>query len=147
MLNLRLFTIITAALAFYCTPAAAQWSPVGGLLNVAVTHDCSQTSGNIASAKTEGLFLCRARADLVDSQVKDASHFYVVHEYGLLAIRTTSDRLADCWAAHQLADAHNGRYYLKQWITHWTNYGVTRPSYGTPTQRIANVRSCCACGI
>ena len=74
-------------------------------MNVAVTQNCTLTSGNIATATRDGMFLCPARAELVDSQVKDASHFYVVHEYGLLAIRTNSDKLADCWAAHQLARA------------------------------------------
>ncbi|MCJ2092508.1 hypothetical protein MKK67_08350 [Methylobacterium sp. J-072] len=143
----RFITTITGAIVLYCIPAYAQWSPIGGLLNVPVTRDCSETAGNIASAKTDSLFLCPARAEIVDSQVNDASHFYIVHEYGLLAIRTTSDRLADCWAAHQLAGAPNGRHYVKQWITHWTSYGVTRPNFGTPAQRIANVRACCACGI
>ncbi|MCJ2058556.1 hypothetical protein MKL09_18635 [Methylobacterium sp. J-048] len=116
-------------------------------MNVPVTNDCHQTLGDVALAKPDGLFLCPTRADLIDSQVKDASHFYVVREYGLLAIRKNSDRLADCWAAHQLAGAPKGRHYLKQWIIHWTNYGTTRPSIGTPAQRIANVRACCACGI
>jgi hypothetical protein len=143
----RLLPIITCAVISYGVSAKAQWSPVGGLLNVPVTKNCTITSGNVASAKTDGLFLCPSRADLVDSQVKDASHFYVVHEYGLLAIRTNSDKLADCWAAHQLARAPNGRHYVKQWITHWSNYGMTHPTLGTPAQRIANVRACCACGI
>ncbi|SFL29465.1 hypothetical protein SAMN05192568_10032 [Methylobacterium pseudosasicola] len=147
MVNLRLFSITALAVLFYCAPAGAQWSPAGSLLNVPVTKDCNQTSGSVASAKPDGLFLCPTRAELIDSQVQDASHFYIVHEYGLLAIQTTSDRLADCWAAHQLAAARNGRHYIKQWIIHWTHYGTTRPSFGTPAQRIANVRSCCACGI
>ena len=147
MSNLRLFILTVQAVIFHCAPASAQWSPAGSLLNVPVTRNCNQTSGAAAFAKPDGLFLCPAQANLIDAQVKDASHFYVVHEYGLLAIQTTSDRLADCWAAHQLAGAPNGQHYIKQWITHWTYYGVTRPKFGTPAQRIANVRSCCACGI
>jgi hypothetical protein len=116
-------------------------------LNVSVTQSCTETSGSIATSKSDGLFLCPARINLVESQIKGASHFYIVHAYGLLAIRKNSERLADCWAAHQLANAPNGPHYIKQWITHWTNYGVTQSTFGTPAQRIANVRSCCACGI
>lgn len=147
MFKARFIAVSACAGILSCAPARAQWSPVGGLLNVAVTQNCTLTSGNIATATRDGMFLCPARAELVDSQVKDASHFYVVHEYGLLAIRTNSDKLADCWAAHQLARAPNGPHYVKQWITHWSNYGMTRPTLGTPAQRIANVRACCACGI
>ncbi|TXM98650.1 hypothetical protein FV242_28070 [Methylobacterium sp. WL64] len=143
----RIAAASVCAFISQCGPLLAQWSASGGLLNVSITKSCSETSGNIATSKSDGLFLCPTRISLVESQVKGASHFYIVHAYGLLAIRNNSERLADCWAAHQLANAPNGLHYIKQWITHWSNYGVTQSTFGTPAQRIANVRSCCACGI
>lgn len=132
---------------FTGSAAHAQWSPIGSLLDVPVTQNCSITGGNIALARTDGMFLCSRRSELVNAQVPDASHFYMVHEYGLLAIHTNSHRLADCWAAHQLKTAHNGTYYVKQWITHWKNYGTALANFGTPEQRISNVRACCGCGV
>ncbi|MDP4004247.1 hypothetical protein [Methylobacterium sp. NEAU K] len=147
MIRAFLFFLIFYMLAFTDGNARAQWNPSGSLLDISVIKNCSETGGNIAAARSDGLFLCPRRAELVNSQVPDASHFYIVHEYGLLAIRIASDRLADCWAAHQLKRAPNGAHYIKQWITHWKNYGTVRPSYGTPEQRIANVRACCACGV
>lgn len=125
----------------------SQWSPHGGLLDVPVTNDCSITGGEIALARPDGIFLCPSRARAIDEQIADASHFYLVHAYGSLAIHKASKKLADCWAAHQLADTPNGPYYVKQWIRHWRTYGVSSSTYGTPEQRIANVRSCCACGV
>lgn len=98
-------------------------------------------------AKTDGIFVCRSRARVVDAQFADASHFYLVRAYGSLAIHKDSKKLADCWAAHRLAEAPNGPYYVKQWIRHWRTYGIRSSSFGTPEERIANVRSCCDCGV
>lgn len=137
-------------LASFSTPtmsALAQWRPAGGILDVTVTNRCAMTAGKVASAKSNRIFFCPSRAAQVDGQVPDASHFYLVHEYGLLAVHTTSEKLADCWAAHTLAAAPNGRHYVRQWIKHWRTYGRTSFTYGSPEQRISNVRSCCACGV
>jgi hypothetical protein len=101
----------------------------------------------MASARYDGLFVCPSRQREIKSEVADADHFYLVHEYGELALHKTSQKLADCWAAHQLRAAPNGPYFVKQWIKHWRIYGRTSAAYGTPEQRIADVRSCCACGI
>lgn len=120
---------------------------MGGLLDVPVIRDCSMTEGEIATVAPDGIYYCRSRAEAVDKQVADASHFYLVHAYGRLAINTNSKKLADCWAAHQLARAPNGPHYVKQWIQHWRTYGARNLSYGPTEQRIANVKSCCACGL
>ena len=147
MTNIRLSMASFIAFALLISPARSQWNPVGGLLDVPVTRDCSLTEGEIALAAPDGIFYCPSRARTADAQVADASHFYLVHAYGRLAIHTSSNKLADCWAAHQLAQAPNGRYYVKQWIQHWRTYGTRNLSYGPTEQRIANVRSCCACGL
>ena len=84
---------------------------------------------------------------MVDSLIRDASHFYFVRAYGFLYIHRKSQKLADCWAAHALAGAPNGPHYVRQWMKHWRAFGRADQAYGTPEQRIANVRSCCACGV
>lgn len=104
------------------------------------------TNGRVATARSEGMFYCPARASEINSEISDASHFYIAHEYGLLATHSGSKKLADCWAAHKLAASPKGVYYIKQWIKHWRTYGKTDAAYGAPEQRISNVRSCCACG-
>lgn len=116
-------------------------------MDVTVTNNCAATRGKVAAAAPDGLYYCPARASEVDAQVSDASHFYLIHEYGHLAIHRTSMKLADCWAAHRLATARNGPHYVRQWINHWRAYGMMDATYGTREERIANVRRCCACGV
>jgi hypothetical protein len=128
-------------------PSSAQWNPSGKLIDVPVRHDCTVTGGEITAVNSDGLFHCPSRANLIDSQIADASHFYLVQAYGQVAIHTKSQKLADCWAAHQLASAPRGRYYIGQWIRYWRTYGTRSAAYGRPEERIANVRSCCACGV
>ncbi|MCJ2097300.1 hypothetical protein [Methylobacterium sp. E-046] len=117
------------------------------MLDIPRTINCAATGGTVATVAPDGIYICPARAALVDSQVSDASHFYIVHEYGSLALHKRTKKLADCWAAHALAVAPNSPHYVRQWIKHWRAFGTTDPVYGTPEARIANVRSCCACGI
>jgi hypothetical protein len=140
---------IFASAAIYLSmslQALSQWTPSGSLLDVTVIRRCSMTDGNVAAARLDGFYYCQSRADAIDAQIAGASHFYLVHEYGILAVRKTSRKLADCWAAHKLAAAPNGPHYVRQWIKHWRTYGTADATFGTREQRIDNVRSCCACG-
>lgn len=140
------FAVILIATALVPIKSNAQWLPTGPLLSIPQTTDCSMTGGDIAVARPNGIFNCPSAAQMVNSLVPDAGHFYFVHEYGHLAIPTSSEPAADCWAAQQLSAAPNGPYYVKQWITFWSQHGQSHPNYGTQAQRIANVRACCACG-
>ena len=140
---------IRVAAIFYAistTASFSQWKPAGFLLSVPVTYGCSMTSGMVAALSSGTLYYCPSRAAQIDAQMQDASHFYLVHEYGLLAIQTPSRKLADCWAAHKLAATPRGPHYVRQWIRHWRAYGTSDPTYGSPEERISNVRNCCACG-
>jgi hypothetical protein len=147
MMILRCLTAACITYAALSGPSLAQWSPFGEVLDVTVTNNCSMTVGEIALVVSDGIFYCPSRAKLADDQISDASHFYLVQAYGQLAIHKRSMKLADCWAAHQLAATPNGRHYVRQWIRHWQAYGTWKAGYGSPEQRIANVRSCCACGV
>lgn len=140
------FLLIPISFAFFHSYAAAQWSPTGLLAEVPVLRNCDMTNGKVAVARTDGIFFCPSRASEINSEIPDASHFAVVHEYGMLAIHTTSGKLADCWAAHRLATASNGLHYIKQWIRYWRAHGRPDAIYGSPEERISNIRSCCACG-
>jgi hypothetical protein len=131
----------------HIAPSLAQWTPSGALIDVILISSCSSTGGKVALVTQDGISVCPSRASQVDAQIADASHFYLVHAYGHLAVGKTSEKLADCWAAHRLADAPRGPHYVRQWIKHWRAYGTTDSTFGTPEQRIANVRSCCACGL
>lgn len=143
----RRLTISFIFYTYFIGTSIAQWSPSGGISGVAVTKDCSMTDGEIALVVSDSIYYCPSQAKIADDQVPDSSHFYLVQAYGQLAIHKRSLKLADCWAAHQLAAAPNGPHYVRQWIRHWRAYGTWKAVHGSREQRIANVRGCCACGV
>lgn len=138
---------IAIAVMLLTSPSYAQWNPSGALTNIPVVANCTMTGGDIAVAWLGIIYYCPVAVQRINSLVPDAGHFYFVHEYGHLAIPTSSEPEADCWAATQLRMVSNGVYYVRQWITFWSSYGQAHPKYGTVAQRIANVRACCSCGL
>ena len=80
---------------------------------------------------------------LVRQKDPGAEHFYFVHEFGHIALQTSDEAAADCWAAGQLANAPRGERYLRAAIEHFRR----RPDqqsrrYGTPAERAERIRSC-----
>ena len=49
------------------------------------------------------IFLCPEREREIDARYPGASRFFLIHEYGHLAMRTREEAVADEWAAKQLA--------------------------------------------
>jgi hypothetical protein len=72
-----------------------------------------------------------------------AEHFYLVHEYGHVALATADEAAVDCWAARELAKAPNGERYLAASIRHFRRRGdEASRRYGTPVERAERIRSC-----
>ena len=82
---------------------------------------------------------------LVRKKDPGAEHFYLVHEYGHIALATASEAEADCWAARELAKARNGERYLNAAIRHFM-HRPDQPSarYGSPRRRAERIRDCAA---
>ena len=126
-------------------PAQAQWVPSGPLVSVRVVQDCTQTAGDVAVSRLEPptVYLCPTVVRLVRQKDPGAEHFYFVHEFGHIAMQTSDEAAADCWAAGELANAPHGERYLRAAIEHFRR----RPDqqsrrYGTPTQRAERIRTC-----
>ncbi len=126
-------------------PARAQWVPSGPLAAVPVVRDCTQTSGDVAVSRLDPptVYLCQHVVGLVRRKDPGAEHFYFVHEFGHIALATSDEAAADCWAAHELARAPHGERYLRAAIEHFRR----RPDqasrrYGTPNERAERIRSC-----
>jgi hypothetical protein len=148
-MNMPWITTLLACLLFFfasVTSGNAQWTPSGPLASVPVIPDCSKTGGDIAVAVIipAGAFIyfCPANAAMVNAAVPDAGHFYYVHEFGHIALGTSVEPAADCWAAQQLKSVPNGIHYVQQWLTYWSAFGADHPKYGTKFQRFTNVKSC-----
>ncbi|MEO5844309.1 MAG: hypothetical protein ABIQ33_05660 [Caldimonas sp.] len=147
-MNQRLVAVAAAfLLGLAGAPARAQWVPSGPLASVLVVRDCTQTGGDVAVSRLDPptVYLCQRVVRLVRQKDPGAEHFYFVHEFGHIALATSDEAVADCWAARELAGAPHGEHYLRAAIEHFRR----RPDqasrlYGTPDQRAERIRSCAA---
>ena len=138
--------LATLVLAIGGAPAHAQWVPSGPLGRVLVVEDCTQTAGDVAVSRLDPptVYLCRTVVRLIRQKDPGAEHFYFVHEFGHIALQTSDEAAADCWAAAELANAPHGERYLRAAIDHFGRRADQRPSrrYGTPAERAERIRSC-----
>ena len=147
MVNRRRLVAAVAwlVLAIAGAPAHAQWVPSGTLAAVPVVEDCTQTAGDVAVSRLDPptVYLCRTVVRLVRQKDPGAEHFYFVHEFGHIALQTSDEAAADCWAAGELAKAPHGDRYLRAAIEHFRRR-PDAPSrrYGTPAERAERIRRC-----
>ena len=138
--------LTTLALLAAGTGAAhAQWRPTGTLAAVPVIGECDETGGDIAVSRLDPptIYICRRVVELLRKAEPGAEHFYLVHEYGHIALVTSDEAAADCWAARELARAPNGERTLAATIRHFRRRGE-EPSrrYGSPIERAERIRNC-----
>ena len=117
----------------------------GALATVPVIRDCTETGGDVAVSRLDPptVYLCPHVVALVRKKDPGAEHFYFVHEFGHIALNTSDEAAADCWAARELAQARNGSRYLAAAIAHFRQRPADySPRYGTPNQRAERIRSC-----
>jgi len=136
---------VLAVLAAVVRPAEAQWRPRGALAAVPVVRECDETGGDIAVTRLEPptIYVCPRVIELARKADPGVEHFFLVHEYGHLAMQTGDESLADCWAARELAKAKNGERYLAAAIRHFERRGAdTSRRYGTPLERARRIRAC-----
>ncbi len=143
------FIVAALLLSVLClVPAAgarAQWLPTGALKAVPVVRDCNETSGDVAVSRRNppAVYLCPIVVKLIRKNYPGAEHFYFVHEFGHLALDTSDEAEADCWAAKTLARAPNGGRYLRAVIELLRQRPDERsPRYGTPGERAERIRFC-----
>lgn len=126
-------------------PAVAQWRPAGELARVPVVRDCDEVAGDVAATRLDPptVYVCPRTMALVRRSDPDAEHFYLVHEFGHVALNTADEAAADCWAAQQLAQAANGRRFLVAALAHFRSRPADESRrYGTPAARAARIARC-----
>ena len=142
MLNRRHIAAVAASLvvALASAPAHAQWVPSGPLAAVLVVQDCTQTAGDVAVSRLDPptVYLCQTVVRLVRQKDPGAEHFYFVHEFGHIALQTSDEAAADCWAAGELANAPHGERYLRAAIEHFRRRPDSRAG---ATERRSSARS------
>jgi hypothetical protein len=145
----RRIAVATTALALLACgvpiEANAQWVPRGALAAVLVVHECDGTGGDVAVSRLDPptVYVCDHVVRMIRAKDPGAEQFYFVHEFGHIALQTSSESAADCWAARELVEAPNGGRLLRVAIAHFRSRG-NEPSarYGSPSERAERIRSC-----
>jgi hypothetical protein len=127
--------------------SAGQWVPPAELRNVPVLENCKMTKHGVGVSvhstlfyPNGAIFLCPEREREIDARHPGASRFFLIHEYGHLAMRTREEAVADEWAAKQLASVPGGRSILQAVILHFLDEGALfDPLYGTGFARALRV--------
>ena len=136
---------LAGLLVFAAAAAHAQWVPSGPLASVLVVRDCNDTGGDVAVARLDPptVYVCPRVVELIRKTDPGAEHFYFVHEFGHIALATSDEAAADCWAARELAAAPHGERYLRAMIEHLRRRpDVDSRRYGSPRQRAERIRTC-----
>ena len=129
-----------ATLVLAAAPALAQWVPSGPLAGVLVVQDAPRPPATLRSRASIRPRCTSARPSsrLVRQKDPGAEHFYFVHEFGHIALQTSDEAAADCWAAGELANAPHGERYLRAAIEHFRRRPDSRAG---ATERRPSARS------
>jgi hypothetical protein len=133
-----------------CTVAQrspGQWVPPVALRDVPVRSDCKMTRHGVGVSiqptlfyPRGAIFLCPEREREIEIRHRGASRFFLVHEYGHLAMRTRGEAAADEWAAKQLAMVPAERGTLRAALSYFVDQGMLfDPLYGTGFDRALRV--------
>jgi hypothetical protein len=121
----------------------AQWVPPPALRDVPVRSDCAITRHGVGVSIQPTLFyphgaifLCPEREREIETRQPGASRFFLVHEYGHLAMRSREEAVADEWASKQLAMVPSERGTLRAVLSYFVDEGTLfDPNYGTGFDR------------
>jgi hypothetical protein len=124
-----------------------QWVPPAALRNVPILANCQMTKHGVGVSLQPTLFypqgaifLCPEREREIDRRRPGASRFFLVHEYGHLAMHTREEAVADEWAARQLAAMPEERSTLRAVLLFFVDEGTLfDPLYGTGFDRALRV--------
>ncbi|HYY28197.1 MAG TPA: hypothetical protein VE860_09650 [Chthoniobacterales bacterium] len=124
-----------------------QWVPPDSLRAVPVLDDCGMTRHGVGLSVQPNLvyphgaiFMCPEREREIDARHPGASRFFLVHEYGHLAMSSRLEAVADEWAAKQLAQVPTERGTLRAVVLHFVDQGALfDPLYGTGFDRALRV--------
>jgi hypothetical protein len=124
-----------------------QWVPPPELRSVRVRDDCKMTRHGVGASvqptvfyPNGAIFLCPERERQIDARHPGAARFFLIHEYGHLAMRTREEEVADVWAAKQLAAVPAERSTLRAVLLHFVDQGTLfDPLYGTGFERALRI--------
>jgi hypothetical protein len=132
---------------FVAQRAPGQWVPPAALRKVPILANCHMTKHGVGVSLQANIFypqgaifLCPEREREIDRRRPGASRFFLIHEYGHLAMHTREEAVADEWAAKQLASVPAERGTLRAVLLFFADEGTLfDPLYGTGFDRALRV--------
>lgn len=119
------------------------WKPHGDLRDADVEYNCFKTGYDIGIAiLPKYIFFCRDTIDKVRGKAPSAERFFIVHEYGHIALETSYEREADCWAARELRQTSEGEKVIRAAAHYFESYMSYHPRYGTGEERAKLIKEC-----
>lgn len=146
--RIRSALLVALPLLLPATAAHAQWVPKGSLAAVHVVDDCHETGGDVMVSRLDPptIYVCPSVIRRVRREHPGAEHFFYVHEFGHIALQTSDEAAADCWAAKELAQAPNGRRFLDAAIALFRQRrdrsDEASVRYGAPGARAERILAC-----
>jgi hypothetical protein len=127
--------------------SSGQWAPPAQLRNIPVLADCHLTRHGVGVSiqptlfyPKGAIFLCPERERAIETRHPGVSRFFLVHEYGHLAMRSRDEAIADEWAAKQLASVPAERTTLRAVLSYFVEVGTLfDPLYGSGFDRALRV--------
>jgi hypothetical protein len=120
-----------------------QWVPPKELRNVPIFENGQMSHHRVGVSiqpnpiyQGGAIFMCSEREREIDRRRPGAARFFLVHEYGHLALRTREEAVADEWAAKQLSAIPSERGTLRAVLMYFVEQArVFDPLYGTGLDR------------
>jgi hypothetical protein len=140
---LRIMTILSWLSPIGASQVLGQWLPPEELRNVPIFKNCKMTRHSVGASiqpnpvyPRGAIFICSEREQEIDRRHPGAARFFLVHEYGHLALHTREEAVADEWAAKQLNAIRSERSTLLAVLAYFVEQGgVFDPLYGTGFDR------------
>jgi hypothetical protein len=135
------------AAMFVAQRTPGQWVPPVALRSVPILANCHVTKHGVGVSLQANvlyphgaIFLCPEREREIDRRRPGASRFFLVHEFGHLAMHSREEAVADEWAARQLASVSAERGTLRAVLLFFADEGTLfDPLYGTGFDRALRV--------
>ncbi len=110
---------------------------------------CARTRGGIAIAEPRGrIYYCLQRVVAIERRYPGASKFFILHEYGHIALQTGDELRVDCWSAWELAHTPGGADVMASAQNYLEQYKLPDPKYGgTGADRSELLAGCFAEGM
>ena len=131
-----------SSFAVSCVLAQEPWKP--GNYTVKEIADCNIFDIAVSQfSPSREIRYCNERFNQLNERYPWAGHFYFVHEYGHIILRSGDEVMVDNWACIQIANMDKGYLIINAFLRHlMERCSENEPpirGYGTPCERMRRI--------